>query len=76
MIFLFSAERLSLDCVFTAQSALKAVLGQDTSQAGSLVGPERLRFDFNSPRGMTQEELETVENMLNAWIGALENLGS
>mmetsp|Transcript_19966 Transcript_19966/g.38269 ORF Transcript_19966/g.38269 Transcript_19966/m.38269 type:complete len:992 (-) Transcript_19966:268-3243(-) len=51
------------------QSALKAVLGQDTSQAGSLVGPERLRFDFNSPRGMTQEELETVEKMLNAWIG-------
>ena len=33
--------------------ALKDVLGEGTSQQGSYVGPDQLRFDFNEPRGMT-----------------------
>ena len=39
------------------QSALKMTIGEDVSQAGSLVNFERLRFDFNAPRAPTAEEL-------------------
>jgi len=50
------------------QSALKQVLGEGTSQQGSLVDAERLRFDFNLPRGMTDEELRRVEELVNEWV--------
>eukprot|EP00850_Spirogloea_muscicola_P001847 SM000007S20807 [mRNA] locus=s7:361029:373582:+ [translate_table: standard] len=51
------------------QAALKQVVGPDVSQAGSLVGFDRLRFDFNCPRGLTQEEVGKIEAMINEWIG-------
>jgi len=51
------------------QAALKEVLGSDVSQAGSLVDFNRLRFDFNLPRAMTDAEILTVENLVNEWIG-------
>ncbi|CAK7329398.1 unnamed protein product [Dovyalis caffra] len=51
------------------QSALKKVIGQETSQAGSLVAFDRLRFDFNFHRPLLDSELEEIENMINGWIG-------
>jgi alanyl-tRNA synthetase len=51
------------------QSALKKVLGDDVSQAGSLCGFDRLRFDFNSPKAPTEAQLAEVENLVNGWIG-------
>lgn len=51
------------------QSALKKVTGNDTSQAGSLVAFDRLRFDFNLSRPMTDEEISKVEDYVNDWIG-------
>jgi alanyl-tRNA synthetase len=54
------------------QKALRNVLGSHVTQAGSLVGPERLRFDFNHFSPMSREELKKVEKEVNAKI--LENL--
>ncbi|VVB16802.1 unnamed protein product [Arabis nemorensis] len=51
------------------QSALKKVVGDETSQAGSLVAFDRLRFDFNFNRSLHDEELEEIECLINRWIG-------
>ncbi|SKB14475.1 Alanine--tRNA ligase [Planktothrix sp. PCC 11201] len=50
------------------QSALKLIVDSSISQAGSLVDFERLRFDFHSPRGLTSEELQQIEDQVNSWI--------
>jgi alanyl-tRNA synthetase len=50
------------------QSALRKIVDDSISQAGSLVSTERLRFDFNSPRAVTAEELEKIEDLVNSWI--------
>ena len=46
-------------------AALRKVLSEDVQQKGSNITEERLRFDFNFPRPMTQEEIKTVEDMVN-----------
>ncbi len=48
--------------------ALRAVLGDEATQAGSLVTPARLRFDFRFPRGLTDDELAAIEDRVNTWI--------
>lgn len=45
--------------------ALRVVLGTDVRQRGSNITPERLRFDFNFPRKLTQEEINEVERLVN-----------
>ncbi|MEG3988998.1 alanine--tRNA ligase [Microcoleus sp. S28C3] len=50
------------------QSALRKIVDDSISQAGSLVSSERLRFDFNSPRAVTAEELQKIEDLVNSWI--------
>jgi len=52
--------------------ALHEVLGPDAKQAGSLVAPERLRFDFTHYAAMKQEELLAVETRVNEMIMADE----
>ena len=50
------------------QSALKKVVDDSVSQAGSLVSFDRLRFDFNSPRALKPEDVQQVEDLVNTWI--------
>jgi len=49
-------------------AALRQVLGEHVTQQGSYVGPDRLRFDFSNPKGVTTEELAEVERCVNAVV--------
>jgi alanyl-tRNA synthetase len=53
-------------------SALRSVLGDHLKQAGSLVSPEKLRFDFTHFSALNEEETETVEKLVNEKV--LEDL--
>ena len=51
-------------------AALHQVLGDMARQAGSLVAPDRLRFDFTHPEAMTPEQIERVEKIVNDAVAA------
>jgi len=48
--------------------ALRTILGDHVVQKGSLVAPDRMRFDISHPKQITAEEIRTVEDMVNASI--------
>ena len=49
-------------------AALHEVLGDHARQAGSLVAPDRLRFDFNHNKALSAEQLQKIEQRVNQWI--------
>lgn len=49
-------------------AALRQVLGDHVRQAGSLVSPDRLRFDFTYPQAISSDDLASVEELVNRWI--------
>ncbi|MCB0356485.1 MAG: alanine--tRNA ligase, partial [Bdellovibrionales bacterium] len=55
-------------------AALKKVLGSHVNQAGSLVEPERLRFDFTHNQPLSAEQIVDIENLVNAEIGQSEDV--
>tara|TARA_B100001245_G_scaffold100561_1_gene73089 strand:- start:4788 stop:6665 length:1878 start_codon:yes stop_codon:yes gene_type:complete len=50
------------------QSALREIFGKELRQHGSNITEERLRFDFNLDRKMTDEEKARAEELVNGWI--------
>ena len=53
-----------------AHEALRRVLGDHVTQKGSLVGPDRMRFDFSYPKALAPDEIAAVEDDVNRRIRA------
>jgi alanyl-tRNA synthetase len=66
------AARHATECNHTAthllHAALRQRLGSHVRQAGSYVGPDKLRFDFTHGKALAEGELEAIEDQVNGWI--------
>ena len=62
------AIRANHSATHLLHEALRITLGDHVAQKGSMVGPERLRFDFSHPKGISAQELEAVEAIANRQV--------
>jgi alanyl-tRNA synthetase len=63
-----SATRRNHSATHILHWALRRVLGEQAAQKGSLVGPDRLRFDFSHGKAVTPEQIAAIEDLVNAKI--------
>jgi len=66
------AQRRDTERHHTVTHVIHAILhdrlGEHVRQAGSLVAPDRMRFDFSHPKALTAQEIEAIEDEANAWV--------
>lgn len=71
-----SAIRANHSATHIVHAVLREVLGDHVTQKGSLVAPDRFRFDFSHPKGLSAEEMATIEAKVNHIVRQNSDVGT